>query len=243
MRYRLMTLILSTTAAGLFAPASAFAQVATFHACGAGPASNEVYIYQNASFGGTCAALYVGFYANPGTGTGEFGIGNDDVSSIKVGSGVNARAFADIEYGSSFTDFTGGTSDATMPTGWDNSISSIRVTLSSRSLSCNDLVLGEFAIFGDINFGGDCVVLHYNTTYNTPDDFGFANDSISSVSGGPGNGCPPDFGPGQSMRLFSDINEGGSSLTIFSGTSVSDLRTDSFNDLTSSISTITICLD
>ena len=65
------------------------------------------------------------------------------------------------------------------------------------------------AVFADINFGGDCVVLRYNTAYNTPDAFGFANDSISSVSGGPGNGCQPDLGPGYSLTLFGDINEGG----------------------------------
>lgn len=200
-------------------------------------------MHQNSSFGGTCAALYIGFYANPGTGTGEFGLSNDDISSIKVGSGVSARTFADIEYTGSYTDFTANTNDATMPSGWDNSISSIRVTSASRSLSCDDLVLGEFALFADIDFSGDCVVLQYGNTYNTSDDFGFANDSVSSVDGGPGNGCEPDSGPGYSLTLHSNIDESGSPLTAFSDSSNSDLRNSSFNDVTSSISTAFICIN
>lgn len=243
MRYRVLGVTFATLAVILAHASVASAQVNTYHACGTGPASNEVYIYASTSFTGTCAALYVGFYGNPGTGTGEFGLANDSINSIKVGSAVSARTFADIEYGGSYTDFTASTSDATMPAGWANAISSIRVTLASRSLTCNDLVAGEFAIFGDIDFGGDCVVLDYGNTYDTSDSFGFANDSVSSVSGGPATGCPPDFGPGYSLTLYSDIDEGGTSVTVTSGTSISDLRDYSFNDMASSISTVDICID
>jgi len=243
MRIHLLSFTLTAISAIAVTQRSASAQVSTYHACGTGPASNEVYIYSGSAYSGTCAALYVGFYPFPGTGTGEFGIGNDDISSIKVGSGVNARGFVNYEFSPGYNDFTGGTTDSTMPAGWDNQISSIRVTSSARSLTCNDLVLGEFALFGDVSFGADCVVLKYGSNYNTSDDMGIANDSVSSVNGGPGNGCPPDFGPGYSLTLYNNFNQGGSFFTVYSGTSVSDLTPDSFNDVASSIGTAEICLD
>jgi hypothetical protein len=64
-----------------------------------------------------------------------------------------------------------------------------------------------------------------------------------AVNGGPGNGCQPNFGPGYSLRLFSNVNAGGSFFGVTSGTSVSDLSVDSFNDVASSITTALICLN
>jgi hypothetical protein len=232
------------------ASASAYAQaldtqvdvVKTYHACTTvEPAANEVYVYTNGNFGGTCAALYGGFYPNSGTGTGGFGLPNDSISSLKVGSSVRARLFADGIYGGSWFWFGGFGDYAVMPSGWNDVTSSIRVESNDRSTTCNDLQPGEFALFRDANFGSDCVVLHYSRYYVTPSDMGIANDSVSSVYGGPQAPavCPDGTAGIYYVVLYSDATFGGNRFNVFSGTSNSYLS--SFNDVTSSIFTVAYC--
>ncbi|HVV52294.1 MAG TPA: hypothetical protein VHO06_21675 [Polyangia bacterium] len=218
------------------------AQVSTWHSCsGSEPAADEVYIYVDASFGGSCAALYVGFYPLPGTGSGEFGLPNDSISSIKVGSDVRARLFADATYDGSFTIMTSG-DYSTPPTGWNDTVSSIRVEDGSRSTTCSDLVAGEFAVFRDADEGSDCVVLQYGSNYPTPSDMGIANDSISSIAPGPTYeaDCGPDEAGSYDVELYSDVDYGGTGFNVGSGGADEDLNT--FNDVTSSITTFAICL-
>jgi hypothetical protein len=226
--------------------ASAYAQVdqvMTYHSCtGADPASNEVYIYTNINYGGTCAALYQGFYPTSGTGTGGFGLANDSISSLKVGSSVRARLFSDAVYAGSYFWFGGFGDYASMPSGWNDVASSIRVENNARSTTCNDLQPGEFALFGDANFGGDCVVLYYSHNYPQAQNMGIANDSVSSVNGGPQAfvGCS---GGGQTVwnvALYSNGAYGGSFVGVTSGTTNSFLS--SFNDVTSSVSSYFICI-
>jgi hypothetical protein len=116
---------------------SAYAQVdvvMTYHNCtGSDPGPNEVYIYTNPNFGGTCAALYQGFYPNPGTGTGGFGLPNDSISSLKMGFGLRARVFVDVVYGGNFEFFSAAQVPNLAPYAFDNTISSIRVENNARS--------------------------------------------------------------------------------------------------------------
>jgi hypothetical protein len=57
----------------------------------------------------------------------------------------------------------------------------MRVEPANRSEVCNDLQDGEFAVFRDSNFQGDCVVLPGDGQFENADVMGIANDSISSV--------------------------------------------------------------
>jgi hypothetical protein len=226
--------------------ASAYAQVdqvMTYHACtGSDPASNEVYIYTDINYGGSCAALYQGFYPNAGTATGGFGLPNDSISSLKVGSQVRARLFSDGVYGGSWFWFGGFGDYASMPSGWNDVASSIRVENNARSTTCNDLKTGEFALFRDSNFGSDCVVLYYTHTYPQPINMGIANDSVSSVNGGPTDSvaCPGGGSAYYNVVLYSNGGYGGSTYSVTSGFTNSFLS--SFNDVTSSVSTYYICI-
>jgi hypothetical protein len=223
-----------------FAQSGAGGHAGGWQPCGSNPTSTQVYIYTEANYGGSCAAISFGFYALPGTASGEFGLPNDSISSIKVGSFARARVFADDVFAGSFTAFTTGNYPA-MPSGWDNVVSSIRVEQGLRSATCSDLSPGEFAVFRDAGQASDCVVLYYGGSYPTPAKMGIANDSISSVNPGPApvfSSCP---GPQTqiSMRLHSDVDFLGSSATFASGSAPIDLTI--FNDITSSIDMVPKC--
>lgn len=207
-------------------------QVETYHACvTTDPQSNEVFVYANPNFGGTCAALYIGFYPNPGTGTGTFGLSNDSLSSMKVGSAVRARIFQNVVYGGSYYIFPGSGFYSTMPNAWDNQASSIRIEDNSRSSTCNDLLVNEYSLFRDANYGSDCVVLRYGHTYLEPVNMGIANDAVSSILGGPQVLCAN--GNRVTVVLYRDGNLVPPEYTVPSGTSISYLST--FNDVTSSV--------
>ncbi|HEY4393125.1 MAG TPA: hypothetical protein VGP64_03640 [Polyangia bacterium] len=235
-RYLLALAFTISTAISLSASAQVTDQLEIWHPCGAGPASNEVFIYDAINYGGRCSGLYVGLfpYANTSAQPGSFGLANDSLKSLKVGSGVRARLFVDGIYGGNHFYFGGpGNYPDISVYGWSNVASSLRVEVNSRSITCNDLQIGEFAVFRDANYGEDCMVLHYGKTYSTPDTMGIANDSISSVLGGPFEFC------GQlstMVILWENVNEGGNSVGIGSGTNAASLPI--FNDATSSISTI-----
>jgi hypothetical protein len=109
----------------LVAGGEVFAQIATYHSCdGSSPAADDVYIWFDSGYHGTCAALYAGFYPYSGAVNGGFGLPNDSISSLKVGSSVRARLFKDGTYGGEYKDFT--LSTGTMPSDWNDVVSSIR---------------------------------------------------------------------------------------------------------------------
>jgi hypothetical protein len=215
--------------------ASAYAQTAestalnTFHACTTtDPASNEVFIFSNGNFGGTCAALGLGLYPYSGTthaswpNDGRFGLPNDSISSLKVGSAVRARLFSDGMYGGNFTWFSGFGAFASMPSGWNDVTSSIRVEDNTRSPTCNDLRSGEFALFREPNFIGECIVLPYGAWRSQPENLGIANDSVSSINGGPPFAPPsiscPDGGPANAQAtLHADAYWGGAAVANAAG--------------------------
>jgi len=60
------------------------------------PADNEVFLYSDANFGGTCTRLEK--VGSNFSSTDTLGIPNDSISSIKVGNGVRALVCRDIDY-------------------------------------------------------------------------------------------------------------------------------------------------
>jgi hypothetical protein len=238
MRNRLVVLAFAVgTAISLSASAQTPDQVQTWQSCGGlvDPPSNQVFVYTDINFGGTCAALVAGFYPNSGIGPGTFGLPNDSISSLKVGSAVRARLFVDGVYGGTYFWFGGTGAYATLPTGWNDATSSIRVEINSRSTTCNDLQPGEYALFQDPNYGGDCVVLQYAHSYPEPVNMGIANDSVSSVNPGPGMACPTD-GTSAVLFLHASNNYQGSYATANSGGSPISFLS-SLNDQASSSNT------
>jgi hypothetical protein len=207
------------------------------------PGPYQVFIYTDPNFKGTCAALEEGFFAADGVPFQyNFGLPNDSLSSVKVGANVRIRLFSDTLLRGSFKHLTGFVS--TMPPGWDNVTSSMRVEDNSRSPTCNDLLPGEFALFRDALFGSDCVVLYYNRSpyrYYRPSDIGIANDSVSSVL--PGPRFPASGSTRVGFVLYRDTSWGGSSITFLSGSSSSQTGIpisylSNFNDAASSIEVI-----
>jgi hypothetical protein len=117
----------------------------------------------------------MGFYPFPE----NFLVGNDDISSIKVGSGVRLRAYRDAVYAGGWTRFTPGTRSGGLGT-WNDIISSIRVEPANRSEFCNDVQQGEIALFDSTYYQGDCVVLP-GGAYPNPSYMGIADNTISAL--------------------------------------------------------------
>ena len=199
------------------------------------PPADEVWVFADANYRGKCANLTRGFFPNSGGPyDGGFALANDSISSIKVGSASRATLFKDGVYGGSYISLVAGNYPG-MPSGWNDAVSSLRVEDGSRSPKCDDLKPGEYALFRDTYLTGDCVVLHYKNNYDEPIYLGIANDSVSSVNGGPLIRCLSGVSAGvaNQVNLFSDgiFQGGGSSYPISSGSIIFLLP--NFNDVTS----------
>jgi hypothetical protein len=207
------------------------------HLCGGrtDPNSDEVFIYKDGDYKSTCAALSVGWYPNPGTGTYTFGLGNDSISPYKVGRSVRARFFTDVVYGGDWIFGFGNSSY--IGDSWNDLVSSMRVEWASRSPDCNDLNPGEFALYTPPNpttfQSSDCVVLTYPSVgsygekvYADPVHMGIANDLVSYVRSGPatsiGSLCSY-LGGNWSITLYKHANSGGTAYSIVQGTGVNFL--------------------
>jgi hypothetical protein len=216
----------------------------TWHVCtGASPPANEVYVYANTNFGGACAGLSIGFYQMAGNFVTGFGLADNTISSMKVGTAARARVFNGSGFTSNWTHIGAGQSLATMPSGWDNAISSIRVENAARSTVCSDLVQGEFALFREASFTGDCVVLRYGYRYLDQGQTGIANDSVTSVNAGPAlPGCTAPYTGLWQVCLYVNPSNQGTVRCFTSGRSDATLVDNGINEQTSSVSTGTLCI-
>ena len=248
MRRHLLIFAFSVCSAASVSAYAQVDQIMTFHTCSnpnGNPADNEVYIYNAPNGGGACAALYQGYYPYSGGGAGGFGLANDSIMSLKVGQSVRARLFVDGIYSGNYFWFGGFGIYGTMPSGWNNVTSSIRVENNARSTTCNDLRAGEYAVFRGLNYQNDCVVLYYGHTYLEPANMGIANDSITSVMGGPhyvmscGGGITGTAVATLCSNDQLDQFVHGTAYDSWSGNSVSFLG--SFSQVTSSIETRVAC--
>ncbi len=144
--------------------------------CAREPGANEVLIYPHPNFTGSCASLKPGFYPF----AANLLIGDDKMSSIKVGSAVRARVFEHPVYGGNWNAYPAGTRSGGLG-GYNDTISSMRVELASRSQTCDDVKGGEIALYRNPNLLGDCVVLPGDISYPNAESMGIADDSISSI--------------------------------------------------------------
>jgi hypothetical protein len=151
-------------------------QTATTTSCGRDPAPNEVIVYLDTQFAGLCSVLAPGFYPY----ADNLLVGNDAISSIKVGSAVRARAFRDAVYGGGWTVYPPSSMNGGLGA-WNDTISSFRVEPASRSETCDDIQDGEIALYENSYMHGDCVVLPADGSYPNAETMGIANDSISSM--------------------------------------------------------------
>jgi len=184
------------------------------------PGPTEVLVCTEPNYGaGFCQLVGVGFFPY------YAGVANDAMSSIKVGSDVRVTLCRDAVYGSTCETLPAGARIAALssePIG-DNTVSSMRVVRTSVP-DCRFGAAppsGWAFFFRDANYGGDCVSLQPGR-YATPEDFGLANDSISSTRA-------LDVIP----MVAVDANFGG--LKPFGGLPGDNPTLGSFNDVTSSL--------
>lgn len=144
--------------------------------CSRNPAANEVIVFKDPNFAGACAILVAGFYPFPE----NFLVGNDSISSIKVGTAVRARAFQYSVYGGDWNLLAPGTVSGGLGP-WNDKITSFRIEPANRSETCDDIKEGEIAFYENSYMHGDCVVLPADTSYSDATAMGIENDSISSI--------------------------------------------------------------
>jgi hypothetical protein len=211
---RMTTVSLGFTVVVLFSGAAAAQGLGEVGPCTSdSPGPSEVYVYEYAetpSWIGKCAALGPGAYP-------YLGYIQDDshywgINSMKVGSEVRIRLFTGESWTGYFEWFGPG-DYYYMPLDWWNGVTdSMRVEWNARSPTCNDLGDGEFAVYANPGFTGDCVVLRYGFDYPTPFSFGMADNSISSFIPGRWAPFPNGCGPGEDatwhLYLWKDPNMG-----------------------------------
>jgi hypothetical protein len=170
---------------------------ATSTNCARNPYPNEVIVYRDPNFRGSCAALTPGFYPH----AANLLVGNDAISSIKVGSAVRARAFKNPVYGGAWNAYAPGTLSGGLGS-FNDTISSMRIEPANRRQTCDDLQEGEIALFENEAGQGDCVVLSGDDSYPIAESMGIENDSISSIRNNSSRKLVAFWHPGFSLAGF-----------------------------------------
>lgn len=165
-----------------------------------GPAPDEVWVFQDASFGGVWNILTAGNYVN----AAQFDLADNSISSIMVGSRV--RAYLCTDQG---LNGTCGMFDSHVPfhhpnlannvTG-DNSISSIRVEEEANKCTPGP---NEVTLFMHFDYKHPCQTLSVGD-YPYPEHFNLPNDGVSSIQ----------LGSNVQAVLCRDINFGGACETF-----------------------------
>lgn len=139
------------------------------------PSADQVALYANTGWGGSCVVLGVGEYPNPG----HLGsVGNDNAESIRVGSNVRAILYEHDNYQGRSETFTGDDSNLGDNHIGANSVSSVKVEW--RAQSCNPGA-DQVALYANTGWGGSCVVLGVGE-YPNPGHFAsLGNDNAESI--------------------------------------------------------------
>lgn len=109
-----------------------------------GPLPEEVYFYKDGNYGGTCAILGPGSYAD----SSKIGIGNDNLSSLKVGANVQLTVYKDASYGSTSQSFSSGTQQSSLSgtTIGNDQVTSAKVWLVPTAYSVAAIPMGIDAV-------------------------------------------------------------------------------------------------
>ena len=142
------------------------------------PASNQVSVFVDPNYGGSCVTLYLGDYNSPSA----IGLPNDSISSIKIGGGAKATLCRDDNFSNTCEDFTGDDSDLSNNSVNTDTVSSIRVVDGQPTSGCSPSPM-QVAFFVDTNFNGTCLTRNIGD-YSSPGAIGLPNDSISSLKVG-----------------------------------------------------------
>jgi hypothetical protein len=145
---------------------------------GCNPGSGEVALFRDTGFGGTCVKKGVGDYASPGSLSP---LGNDEASSIRVGSGVRAVLYRDDNFNGTSETFTSDDSSLTDNSIGNDQVSSMRVQSTGSSCSPGS---DQVALFRDAGFGGACVVKGFGDYGNSGAISPLGNDDVSSIKVG-----------------------------------------------------------
>lgn len=177
-------------------------------------AQDYITVYYDSEYRGSSHRLYEGEYRDH-----ELGVGNDKISSIRVPYGFRVIAYTDNDFRGSSRTFT--RSARTMPSGFNDKISSIRVERTSSgnnhgSSNSRNMV----TLYVDSRFRGNSQQFGIGS-YNA-DDIGLPNDAVSSIR----------VPSGMSVTVYTDDRHRGRSETYSSN--MSTLPYD-FNDRISSI--------
>jgi WD40 repeat protein/tetratricopeptide (TPR) repeat protein len=110
------------------ATATAQAQAAVADSCN--PSADQVALFVDANYGGQCVVKGIGQYSNPSA----IGLPNDSVSSIRVGSNIQATLYEHDDYQGLYETFTSGDVDLRNNITGDNMVSSVKVQRCASAL-------------------------------------------------------------------------------------------------------------
>jgi hypothetical protein len=199
-----------------------FAEIA--HAgtnCGT-PGIHQAIVWKDNNFSGTCDLLDIGSY--PYFVVNGMPVGNDNISSVSVGSDVKVTLYENDLPGTGPGDWLPLiTSPSVLANfNFNDKTSAIRVELRT---TCPNPKADQVVVWHDFNFSGNCDVLDFGfpVTFAKMAGLSVGNDQVSSIK------C----GTGRAVTLWENDLNSGSSFSAAVGCSIPALTT--FNDITSAI--------
>ena len=135
------------------------------------PSSNEIALFVDPNYSGQCVIKGIGDYPNPSS----IGLPNDSISSIRVGSNVQAVLCHDDNYSGGCETFTGDDSNLSDNSIGDNQVSSVRVENRGGST--------ETRLYDNTNYGGSSVYVNTTGLYTMVDVFNDMAESITMPTG------------------------------------------------------------
>jgi len=139
----------------------------------------QAAFFEHGKYKGACVVRKIGRYSN----SRAVGIGNDKISSIKVGSRTQVRLCKDNNFRGGCKTYTRSTpSLGRMNDKTSSAIIDRIIPTKNTSVRCKPNA-NQVAVYEDINFKGACAVLGVGN-YKNSSEIGVANDTISSIKVG-----------------------------------------------------------
>jgi hypothetical protein len=155
---------------------------------GCNPNSDQVALYADTGYGGSCVTLGIGDYPNPGY-LGN--VGNDNVESIRVGSNVQAFLYEHDNYNGRAETFNGDDSNLGDNNIGGNAVSSVKVQSRTQTPSAPTL---SHPVTGNIYNEGDSFGFNWNSASG-------ANEYLAEFWGGPAGNLNSGWQSGTSWYI------------------------------------------